>query len=391
MKTPYTGPPKVISFITRLIVGGAQETAIYTAAGLGPEYSSLLVTGPQTGAEGELHTEAARLGVPPLVLTPVVRQISLIKDVRALVALWRLFRRERPDIVHTHSSKAGILGRLAARLARVPVIVHTVHGWPFHTETGRLDRGIYMWLERRMARFTDRLIAVSAKDIESGVAARIGDRARYTMVPNGVELSELLAVERTLPSLENVRVIGGIMRLVPQKDPQTFVRAAALVASRLPDTRFEIAGGGPLKDELERLAGELGLNGNFEFLGIRRDLTDLLASFDIFVATSLWEGLPRAVVEAMASGLPVIAADVGGVSEVIKDGYTGWLVPPGDPAAIASCMEEILKDPEHAAAIGKRGREAVRNLGTAEMLEQTKAIYSELLSAKGVTFGVPDA
>lgn len=365
-----------------MIVGGAQETAILTAAGMAERYRSILVTGPQTGPEGELHSEATERGLRPVIVTPLVREISPVKDAQALFQLWRLFRRERPQVVHTHSSKAGIVGRVAAKLAGVPVVVHTVHGWPFHEATSRPARAFYVGLERLMALFVDRLIVVADHDIAAGLKADIGTRSLYELVPNGIELAQLLKISREPDRRRSPMVVGSVMRLSEQKDPMTLMRAAALVTNREPDVRFIVAGDGPLRSELEQMLEELDLRNRFEFLGIRRDLAGVLGSFDLFVATSRWEGMPRAVVSAMAAGLPVVAADVGGLAEVVQEGRTGFLFPPGDAEALADHLIRLIEDPERRISFSLAGRDAVRDLDVSTMVERTSRIYEELLEKR---------
>jgi glycosyltransferase involved in cell wall biosynthesis len=343
-------------------------------------YRSILVTGPQTGPEGELHTEATERGVPPVVVKSLVRQISPAKDLVALIKLWRIFRRERPLVVHTHSSKAGIVGRLAAKLAGVPVVVHTVHGWPFHEAASRTATAFYVMLERMMAPFADRLIVVADHDLETGLQKGIGKRPKYRLVPNGIEMADLLRIDRQ--GTREPDTVGSVMRLSEQKDPMTLMRAAARVAERYPDVRFKVAGDGPLRPELEEMSRELRLQDRFDFLGIRRDLDGVLGSFDVFVATSKWEGMPRAVVSAMAAGLPVIAAAVGGLAEVVQEGRTGYLFEAGDAEGLADRLIELLADQDVRARLGAAGREAVRELDVSRMIERTREIYEESLGEK---------
>jgi glycosyltransferase involved in cell wall biosynthesis len=383
--TEAPGPkPTVVTMITRLIVGGAQETAILTAEGLRSRYHSILVAGPQTGPEGELHSEAAERGVAPLIVDSLVREISVTKDPVALYRLWRFLRRERPQVVHTHSSKAGIVGRLAARLAGVPVIVHTVHGWPFHEASSRPARTFYVLLERAMAPLTDALIVVAARDMEAGLAARVGRREQYRLVPNGIDLDPLLSIPREPSDNGKPPVVGSVMRLSEQKDPATLMEAAAHVLQRHPEVRFVVAGDGPLRPALESLSERLGLGERFRFLGIQRDLRSVLGSFDIFAATSRWEGMPRAVISAMASGLPVVAADVGGISEVVADGENGFLFPVGDVHALSERLVALIDAPEQRMAFGRTARRRVAGTDVSTMIQRTEEIYEDLLRRKGL-------
>jgi glycosyltransferase involved in cell wall biosynthesis len=260
-------PLRVCHVITRLIVGGAQEAAIYACACVDKaEVSSTLVTGPQTGAEGDLRRLARQLDVPIIEVSNLVREIAPVRDALALRELRRVLRDQRPDIVHTHSSKAGALGRLAARLERVPVIVHTVHGWSFHDHMRRGTRTAYVRLERRAARWTDRIITVSTLDHDKGRAARVGNPSQYRVIHELNDLSRYAGSEQDRSTARaalglppTAFVVGTVGRLSEQKDPQTWVRAAARVARQASAARFVMVGDGDLRIATERLAADLGL------------------------------------------------------------------------------------------------------------------------------------
>ncbi|HZS34179.1 MAG TPA: glycosyltransferase [Methylomirabilota bacterium] len=253
---PGAAPPgrvDVCHVITRLIVGGAQENTVLTCAGLTRTgHRSVLVTGPETGPEGDLRGEAEQRGVPVCVIPSLVRELAPRRDLAALLALRRLFERSRPDIVHTHSSKAGILGRLAARWARVPVIVHTVHGWGFHGSTPPVRRAAYVGLERLVARWTTRLVVVSERDRTTGLGDRIGTPGQYTLIRSGVDLAPFrdarqhrAAVRASLGVPPAAPVIGAVTRLAAQKDPTTLVRAAGAVLRDLGEAHLVVVGDGP--------------------------------------------------------------------------------------------------------------------------------------------------
>ncbi len=355
---------KICHVITRLIVGGAQENTVLTCAHLDrTRYAPLLVSGPETGTEGDLAAEAKQLGVRIRVVPTLVREIAPQRDLDAALRLWRLFVRERPAIVHTHSSKAGIVGRLAARLARVPVIVHTVHGWGFHRGMRAGRRATYVRLERLAAQWTTRLVVVSDRDRQIGLAHGIGVPSAYVLIRSGVDLAPFrdarrhrAAIRVSLGIPPEAPVVGAVMRLSAQKDPETLLKAAAEVLGRIPAAYLVLVGDGPLRGEFERWAETLGIRHRVRMTGLRRDVPALMGAFDALVFTSRWEGLPRVIPQAMAAEIPIVATSVGGVGEAIQDGVTGWLTPPGVPHLVAQRLIEILEAPDHARALALRAR-----------------------------------
>ncbi|RLC78504.1 MAG: glycosyltransferase family 1 protein, partial [Chloroflexi bacterium] len=302
----------MLHIITRLIVGGAQENTMLTAVLLDPSRCAVdVVSGPQTGSEGSLIEEFRTRDIPLTIEPALVREINPLKDLLALFRLTRFIRRGRYTIVHTHSSKAGILGRWAAYLAGTPIIVHTVHGWGHHDRQSPLVRRSYILLERVTQRITDKLIVVSPRNIEKGLADGIGTPEKYITIRSGIELDRFRRPSR---SREDVRaelgipvdsaVVGTVTRLSPQKAPLDFLDAAAHVAAQQPNVHFVIVGDGPLRADVEAQVVTLKLTERIHLTGLRRDVPDLLHSFDIFALSSLWEGLPRVLPQAMAAGLP---------------------------------------------------------------------------------------
>lgn len=383
--------PKVLNVITKLAVGGAQETALAYCAGLDPaRWETVLVAGPERSPEGDLFDEAAAQGVRVVTVGRLRRAVRPVADVRAVADLVRLFRRERPDIVHTHSSKAGLLGRLAARIAGVPVVVHTVHGWSFHDGMSRVGRTVAVGLERVAARWTWPMVVVTEVDAEIGLAAGIGQPAQYALVRSAVDVGRLRlggaaaggrrAARLALGIPEGVPVVGTVTRLCRQKDPETLLRAARLLAELRPDARLVIVGDGPLRSEVERRVDELGLAAQVTLLGRRSDVDRLLPAFDAFVLSSAWEGLPRVVVEAMAAGVPVVSTDVGGIAEAVEDGVSGLLVPSGDGVALANALLRVLADPALAARLRAEASRRVDEFDLGPMVDRLDDLYSGLLT-----------
>lgn len=390
METP---PVKVLHIITRLIVGGAQENTIYTAALLDQRrFAVEVLSGPQTGSEGSLIEETRERGIPLTILPNLVRQVSPINDLLALWKLTRLMRQRRFQIVHTHSSKAGILGRLAARLAGVPVIVHTVHGWSFHDYMSPFVRSTYITLERWMATFSDALIVVTNKDIEKGLRHNIGRANQYRLIRSAVPLDEFdpSAGERSAAHKEfgipdDAIVVGTIGRFSEQKNPFDWARVAARVSRVQPGVWFLLVGDGPLRSDLEELLRKEGIADKTVLAGLRRDVPRMISGIDIFLLTSLWEGLPRVIPQAMAMGIPVIANQVDGIAEAIQDEVTGYLCPPGDLDRMAERCVRLINQPDLRREMGLIGRSyATQEFDLQRMIEQIEALYFELAEEKAL-------
>lgn len=392
--TEANEPVRVLHPITRLIIGGAQENTLLTAALLNENPSGAwdvdVVSGPQTGVEGSLIEAVRARGVPLTIEPTLLRQISPLNDLRALWRLMRLMRRGRYQIVHTHSSKAGILGRWAARAAGVPIIVHTVHGWGHHDHQHPLVRRLYIWLEKITLPITDRLIVVSSLNIDKGLGDGIGTTDDYVVIRSGIELDRFGhpsvprdETRRALGLPLDATVVGTVTRLSPQKAPLDFVRAAARIHDKRPDVRFVVVGDGPLRSEVEKLAEALGVRDALVLTGLRRDVPELMAAFDLFALSSLWEGLPRVLPQAMATGLPIVATGTDGSAEAVQDGVTGFVTPPGDPDALAAALLKLIEQPALARRMGEAGRARVQEYGAVRMVEQIAKLYRDLLRAKG--------
>ena len=379
-------PVRVAHVITRLIVGGAQETALLAAALADRErFDPVLVTGPQTGSEGSLNDEARRRGVRLVVVPELVRQVSPLRDVAATRRLAQLFGELAVDVVHTNSSKAGIVGRLAARRAKVPGVVHTVHGWPFHDRQRAPVSAVWRTLERRAAPLTDRLVVVADADRRKGLAAGIGVREQYVTVRSGLELEQYAVtpsagrhVRAELGIPPEAPVVGSVNRLSRQKDPVSVVDAFAHVLPRCPEARLLLVGDGPLRADVERRASDLGVASRVVLTGLRSDVPRLLQAMDVFVSASLWEGLPRTVIAAMASDVPVVATPADGVADVVDDGVTGLLAPCGRPDLIGHALVRVLTETGLAQRLTTTAAAQVREFGASRMVRELEAIYDEV-------------
>lgn len=374
---------KVLLVITRMSMGGAPRHVLSLASGLdGERYQVWIATGAEDRGEGSLLEEARSSGVRLVLVPGLRRELSPSDDLKALIWMYRFMTSERFHIVHTHTSKAGILGRLAGRLAGVPVSVHTFHGNIFEGFFGSFASSLFLLLERAMAKLTDRFVAVSRQNLSYFVRRGIAPRGKFRLIYNGVDPgrfsgTDKLAAKEAL-GLPQGPVVGTVAALVPVKGLEYFLEAARSVSSEVPRTAFVIAGGGVLEETLRKMAKDLGLD--VRFLGPRKDVPLVLSALDVFVLPSLSEGMGLSIMEAMAAGLPVVATEVGGVPELVVDGSTGILVPPKDPDALAEAILECIREKGRAEEMGRRGRERVRaSFPLSRMIREHEALYEELL------------
>lgn len=368
---------RVLLAITRLELGGAQRVVLETAAGLDRRRFVVgLAWGPGDALDPEAREipELERFEIPALV-----RPIAPGRDLAAMAGLRRAIRSFAPDVVHTHSSKAGILGRLAARLEATPAVVHTIHGFGFTPLQRPLVRALYRLAERTAARWTDHVVAVSAVQRERGAACGLYPLERSSVIRAAVPLARFRAgdgarARRRLGLPGDVPVVTQVGNFKPQKGPLDFVRAAAAVAARVPQARFVMVGEGPLRPAAEVLADELGIADRVLFPGWWDDVPGLLAATRVAVLTSYHEGLPCAVVEALAAGVPVVATAVDGTVEVVRDGDNGFLAPAGRPEIVAEKVVALLEDEilwrrcAAAAAVGLDDFDLPRMIGQQEEL-----------------------
>lgn len=391
---------RVCHVITRLELGGAQDNTLYTVSHLRAPFQASLMCGPG----GILDDEAQRLGVPLRFVPSLQRPIRPHRDLAALLHLVRLFREERPDIVHTHSSKAGILGRLAARLAGVPHIVHTIHGYGFHDGQPWPLRRALIGAERLASRVTTRFIAVSRANLEEGIALGLFTRDRVSLIRSGVRLGAFAAAARGGAGAEaraalrrelglpgDAPLVGMVACLKPQKSPLTFVEVAALVARQAPAAAFVMAGDGELRPEVERRARELNLSGRLHLLGWRRDVPRVMAALDVLLHTSLWEGLPRVLPEAIAASVPIVATGVDGTRDILRDGETGIVCAPLDAQGLAAGVLRLLGDRHLAAAIASRAREVLPEFDLDAMVRAQERLYLALIQGRQPGAGEGDA
>ena len=389
---------RVTHVITRLIVGGAQENTIASVLGLRErrDLTVDLITGPTAGREGSLTNCFAHAPEALSVLPELVRPVHPWKDYRATQILARRFRAEKPALVHTHSGKAGIVGRLAAARAGVPVILHTIHGPSFGAFQGAFANFIFRAAERRAARVTTHFVTVADAMRDQYLAAGIGRPDQYTRVFSGFPLDPYLAT--TNDPARRARwglapedlVVGKIARLFALKGHDDLFQIAPELVHRHPRLKFLLVGDGPWRHRFEQLARDSGLAGHFVFTGLvpPAEIPGLVGIMDVLVHLSLREGLPRALPQALAGGRPVVAYDCDGAREVCLDGQTGFLIPPGDRGALIRRLGELAADAALRGRLGAQGREFVRTRFPVErMVEDLYQLYWRLAGAAGFPGG----
>jgi glycosyltransferase involved in cell wall biosynthesis len=332
---------------------------------------------------GPLWERAEAHGVRTRTLPRLREYLAPVDDALVLLQLIRLIRRGRFSIVHTHSSKAGFLGRVAAWMCRTPVVIHTIHGFSFHPFMSRRRRLFYLTAERLVRPLTDEFIAVAPEVAREAVERGLARPGSVRVAPSAVELDAIPtaadpAVKEELSVPPDAPLIGTVGRLDAQKAPLDFVRMAASVAAAVPRARFAMVGEGPLLDAAKVEAERLGVP--VIFTGFRADAPRVAAAFDVYVVSSLYEGLGRALTEALASGRPVVATAVNGVVDLVEPGSTGLLAPPADPEALAANVRWLLDHPDAARQMGEAGRARVHQLFSPErmcgLIEDT---YARLL------------
>ncbi|MEA3365501.1 MAG: glycosyltransferase family 4 protein [Candidatus Hydrogenedentes bacterium] len=377
--------------ITRLCVGGAQENTFHTVRLADrARFDVDLISGPTEGPEGSIEPEIEKAGIEILRVPHLVRPVAPQKDWRALKELTALFRERNYDIVHTHTSKAGLLGRLAARRAGVPAVVHTPHGHVFDGYFSKPVTRIFIACERYAAKRTDRLIALTQHGLQDHLEQRVGRLDQWTVIFSGIDLSPFKEARLRRKGTRSALgvgpddiLIGGVGRFEHVKGFTYFVEAAKAIAEVLPQACFVLAGDGSLARVLHEQARPLGER--FIFLGWRGDIPDLMAALDIFVLPSLNEGMGRVLLEAAAAGVPAVASYVGGVPEVVHEGETGYLVPPGESQAIAEKVLLLVRDTKLRTRMGAKAKERVAPYyGLEKMVERIEALYKVLMDEKRI-------
>src|SRR5579859_2013180 len=383
---------KICHVITRLIVGGAQENTVSTCIGLRKLGHDVdLVIGPQTGPEGSLYDQAKAAGVPIIVVDELRRAPNPWLDVSACLALRRLFVSKRYDVVHTHSGKAGLTGRLGARMARVPIIVHTIHGPSFYRYQNPIGNWVFRWAEQAAGACTTQFVSVADAMTQQYLAAGIGEPDKYVTIHSGMNIDAFLnatrddALRELLGISKSDLVVGKIARLFRLKGHEFLFEAAPRIVEAVPNVKFLLVGDGIYREHFERQAAEMNLRNHFVFAGLvpPEEIPRYVASMDLLAHLSLREGLPRALPQALACAKPVVAFDVDGAREVCIDGQTGLLVRAEDARALAVAVIRLLQDAGLARRMGAQGRELVKErFSETRMVQQLDQLYRRLWAAR---------
>ncbi len=375
--------------LARLNVGGPAIHVTLITERLGPpEYESTLVTGTVSGAEGDMSYYAAEHGVTPIYIPTLGRELHPIRDLATIWKLYRLLRRLKPDVVATHTAKAGFVGRVAARLAGAPVVVHTFHGHVFHGYFSPVKTRLFLLLERFAARLTDTIITLTpGQRHELADVYHIAPESKFTIMGYGLDLSAFAGAQRkqgdfrrTWDVAESAPLVTIVGRLAPVKNHALFLRAARKVVDTLPDARFAIVGDGELRAELEAQVDALGMRDAAFFTGWQKAVAPVVADSDVLVISSVNEGTPFTVIEAMAAGCPVVSTAVGGVPDFLNHGELGALVPSGDADALAAAIVHTLREPPDAEALRET---IVARYGIDRLVSDLDALYRGLLAKKG--------
>jgi len=385
---------KVLHIITRLIIGGAQENTLSTVSGLQKthHYDITLISGPTYGPEGNL-LKAIKKQTRFLILKQLCRPINPVYDIIAIIRLYIFIRKEKFDIVHTHSSKAGILGRLAAHWAKTPVIVHTIHGLPFFKEQNWILNQLFIKLEKWAADYTDKIICVSQSLIDDAIAANIAPGAKFIKIYSGINLQNFYRdaekkaqIKQELSIPADAPVIVKLARLFHYKGHEYILKAAKEIKKNFPNCRILFIGNGILKKKLIKDVSRMDLTNNVIFAGLvpPEKIPDYLRAADVLVHASLREGLPRAVVQGFAMGLPAVCFNIDGAKDIIIDGVNGYLIKPKDSHSLVQALIDLLKDKSKADKFGNNGKNLVEeNFSIKKMVSSIDILYKDLIKKCG--------
>ena len=380
---------KVVHIITKMELGGAQQNTLFTVRNLNrKKFKTFLVT----GCGGGLYDEAKEFN-NTFIVKDLKREISPITDLKAIFQIINILGRikkispqKTPVIVHTHSSKAGILGRWAAKFSGISIIIHSIHGFGFNDFQPCLLRKLLILSEKVTSLITKKYIAVSRANINKGVELNIFSRSRAKLIRSGIDIVMFKTpshtrqeVRQRLDIPSNAPVVATITCLKPQKAPCDYVRVCTLVRKEIPNAHFLLAGDGQLRPQVEKEIQAMGLEKSFHLPGWQKDIPGILHAIDVFALTSLWEGLPRVLPQAMTAGSPIVATRVDGSPEAVKDGFNGFLADPGDVSKIAEKIVFFLRNPAIAREMGQNSLTLIREFDIHKMIADQEELYEELI------------
>jgi glycosyltransferase involved in cell wall biosynthesis len=385
-------PVKVMRIIARLNIGGPAIHVCLLAAGMnGDGFTSQLVTGHIGPNEGDMSYLARDYGLEPIFVPGLGRELSLVGDIRAFIALVRLMRREHPQVVHTHTAKAGFLGRLAAGLCGVPVVVHTFHGHTFRGYFGPAKSRFFIILEQLAGRLADVILTVSERLRDELISFKIAPAAKIQVIPLGLDLAGLADLGGVRGRLRTklgvgpaTPLVGIVGRLVAIKNHEMFLQAAKKVLEQMPEARFVVVGDGDRHSELQDIAMQTGLGRAVYFCGWRRDLGTIYADLDLLALTSNNEGTPVSIIEAMAAGVPVVATAVGGVPDLLQNGVLGTLVAAGDVDGLSTAVLDALRSGPKLRRLKKAQKVALEQYSSQRLVADLKDLYRTLLDRDGI-------
>ncbi|MGB3641048.1 MAG: glycosyltransferase family 4 protein [Rivularia sp. (in: cyanobacteria)] len=359
---------KIVHLITRGVSGGAQTYVLELIKGFSNRFEIVLAT----GEEGFLTEAASSLGIKVYILPSLIRSVNPLQDIQASREILNLINTEKPDLLHAHSSKAGLLGRISATIAGVPAI-YTDHGWAFAAELPWYWKALAIPSEQIAARYCSKIITISEYDLSLALKYRVASSSKITLVYYGLPDTELRANPGNTECVKLVMVA----RFAPQKDQFTLIKALAGIEEEF---ELQLVGDGETRGQVESLVSELGLQSKVKFLGKRSDVEYILQDAQISVLSTNWESFGLVSVEGMRAGLPVIATDIGGVNEVVVDGETGFLIPKGDAMVLRQRLTQLITDTNLRIKMGEAGRKRYEtNFTLQRMLDQTLGVYYSVL------------
>jgi glycosyltransferase involved in cell wall biosynthesis len=382
---------KIIRIQSRICIGGPSVHSEILSKYLDPErFETILIGGALEDGEKERVEELRRLSIQITTIAEMGREISLWSDIKALLKLYQIIYREKPDIVHTHTAKAGAIGRIAAWLAGVPIIIHTFHGHVFHDYFGKVKTWLFIQFEQWLAKITTCIIVISrSQKYDIVTKFRISNKKKVITIPLGLELERFLLIDKDTFHLKNELgisrnefLIGIVGRIVPIKNHELLLKVIKLLREQQLPVHLCIVGDGELRNELIQSAREKNISNYTHFTGWRLDMEKIYSGMDLLALSSLNEGTPVAIIEAMASQVPVVATAVGGVPDLISDGETGLLSAPNDANDLAEKIRQILVNPEMTTKIIKKARESVeKNYHYRRLINDIQNIYEKLIIA----------
>lgn len=392
----------VMHVITRFDKGGSAQNTYLSVLGLKRNhFHTVLVSGRTLESEmkaeeiGAVNKDIQILqseNIEFIQCPSLVREINIVKDIKALYEIVKIIKKCKPSIIHTHTSKAGLLGRLAAKLCRVPIILHTPHGHVFFGYFGPIQSKLFIFLEKWASLITDKIVTLTDREKRDHLVYKIAKERKFVVIFSGVDLRKFkeisllrkLELKQKLGIPEHSHIVGTVGRLVPIKGHKYFIEAAQYILLKHPHTYFLIVGDGNLGEELETEAQKLGIKNNFLFLGWREDIDVIISLFDIFVLSSLNEGMGRVLIEAMTLAKPIVASDVGSIPDLVIHNKNGLLVLPKKSKELADSIQILLDNEKKREDLGNEGKGIASKYSADKMVTQIICLYTDLLRTKGL-------